>query len=350
MYAENYVNNSNLVEITQQKREKQRVESSQIAVQVGNVLQIVPTKAIPSQESEKQKSVSAAEKRAQSKARRKSTRERKRQEKASKKEKLRQEIQKFFDAGVTADHSDNEELVPLRNVNVMAVADKGILKKCKIEGRNERRVLFKDGILPGESTSDEGDLENDPIRLTKKAKLEKFRKKRLSRHLKGQHFNGKQESNETFNEIDNEKLPPPKAPSDSPPMNLLQPRLKKITPEMFAAFPVDPSPMYYCIEQLKAQMTQANGYHHQQQQQPSHNLSRGQSERFSYYKKFVPPPVHNQQQHNIGQFQNHSHQQHYHHHHHHQYNNQRSNMMPPTRSSQNNSSKSIYIFSDQTLI
>lgn len=339
--SRNYVNNSNLVEITQQKREKQRVESSQVAVQVGNVLQIVPTKAVPPQvEIEKQKSISAAEKRAQSKARRKIARERKRQEKASKKEKLRQDIQKFFDAGITADHSDNEELVPLRNVNITAIADKGILKKIKTEGRNERRVLFKDGILPGESTSDEGDLENDTIRITKKVKLEKFRKKRLSRHVKGQHFNGKQESNEIFNEIDSEKLPPPNAPIDSPQPNLLQPRLKKITPEMFAAFPVDPSPMYYYIEQLKVQMAQSNGYHHQQQQQPSKNLPRGQNERFSYYKKFEPPPIHNQQQHNIGQFQNHSQQQHYNHHHHHQYNNQRSNMMPPTRSSQNNSSKS----------
>lgn len=281
----NFVNNSNLVEITQQKRDRQRVESSQVAVQVGNVLQILPSKVITTPETERPKTISSDEKRAQSKAKRKIIRERKRQEKVIRKEKLRQEIQKYFDVGITADQSDNEDLVPLRSVNISAVAEKSILKKLKPESKSERKVLFKDGILPGESTTDEEMSENHPNSQTNRQKRKKFRKKRLQSLLKGQRINGKMEIDDVSNEIDADKSSHPAPPNDLPPNNLMQPRLKKITPEMFAAFPVNPEPMYYYIERIKqAQQAQSNGYHPQPVPPP-----RGPNERFSYYKK--PPPI-----------------------------------------------------------
>lgn len=289
----NFVNNSNLVEITQQKRDRQRAGSSQ-AVQVGNVLEIVPTNKIvtspetPKETSEKTKGLSPelakqkAEKRSQAKLNRKVDRERKRMAKHSRKEKLRQEIQRYLDAGVTADQSDDENLIPLRDVNISALADRGIIRKGQNEIKSVRKVLFSDGILPGEMTSEDDVGELSDSTLIARNRRKKSRKKRLMQLVKSQKVNGQIEIDDAAIDIDLEKAPPPAIPQDAPPPHLRQPRLKKITVEMFAAFPVNLEPIYYYIRKMQL----ANGFHqHHQTVPPPSRLN----DRFHYYKKQPPP-------------------------------------------------------------
>lgn len=286
----NFVNNSNLVEITQQKRDRQRAASSQ-AVQVGNVLEIVPNnnKIVTSPETLKELDKSLlssdqmrqqAEKRSQAKILRKVDRDRKRLAKNARKEKLRHDIQRYFDAGINVDHSDDEQLVPIRSVNLVAVPEKSIIKKSPKEARSRRKVLFRDGILPGETTSeDEGDDSNETSTVSKNRR-QKFRKKRLLQLLRSQSMNCENDSSDILNDPELEKLPPPHPPDGNPPVHLKQPRLKKITIEMFAAFPVNAEPILYYIEKMQ----QANGFH---QAIPPPRIY----DRFHYYKKQPPPNV-----------------------------------------------------------
>lgn len=284
----NFVNNSNLVDVAQHKR--QRAGNSQ-AVQVGNVLEIVPSnKIVTSPEAARepaQKKTTTddikqlAEKKLQAKLKRKIEREQKRIAKHSRKEKLRQEIQRYLDAGVSADHSDDENLIPLRTVNVNAVADRGIIKKARNETKSTKKVLFSDGILPGETTSeDDGNEETENI-LASKQRRKKFRKKRLSDLVKGQRV-------DILDLIDMkidpelEKAPPPGPPAGLPDSNLKQPHLKKITIEMFAAFPVNLDPIYYYLQKVQ----QVNGYHPHQGPPPPRS-----NDRFQYYKNKPPPNV-----------------------------------------------------------
>lgn len=288
----NFVNNSNLVEITQNVRDRQRAGSNQVAVQVGNCLEIVPSNKIatspetPKEPVDKTKPLSPeavrlrAEKRTQLKLKRKVDRERKRASKHTRKEKLRQEIQRYLDAGVLAEHSDDENLVPLRTVNIAAIAERGIIKKMRSDAKTGKKVLFRDGILPGETTSeDDGAEENENDFLGKQRRI-KFRKRRLTQLIKNQTINGALgDSSDKLDDPELENAPPPHAPTDQPPPHLRQPRLKKITTEMFAAFPVNPEPLYYTVQKIQ----QANGYH---QAVPPPRPS----DRFNYYKK-QPPPV-----------------------------------------------------------
>lgn len=286
----NFVNNSNLVEITQQKRDRQRAASSQ-AVQVGNVLEIVPNnnKIIHSPETLKELDKSRlssdqmrhqAEKRSQAKILRKVDRERKRLAKNARKEKLRHEIQRYFDAGVNVDHSDDEQLVPIRSVNLIAVPEKSIIRKSSKDVKSKRKVLFRDGILPGESTSEDEMDETNETAMVSKNRRQKFRKKRLVQMLKSQSVINENESNDLVNNPELEKLPPPPPPEGIPPAHLKQPGLKKITIEMFAAFPVDPAPIVYYIKKMQ----QVNGFH---QAIPPPRIH----DRFQYYKKQPPPNV-----------------------------------------------------------
>lgn len=282
-----YVNNSNLVEITQQKRDRQRMSNSQ-AVQVGNVLEIVPSKlanAADFTRNDRSKVPSPeqpADKQSQARLKRKADRERKRLAKAARKAKLRSEIQRYLEAGVTAEHSDDESLISLRPINIHASADRGIVKRKNCEKKGPKKVLFKDGILPGESTSEDNAEADNEAEQIQKRKRKKLRKKRLHELIKNQTFNG--HDDEVRNDPELDKAPPPPAPLDPPPAHLIQPQLKKITIEMFAAFPVNPEPMYYFIQKIQ----QANGFHHTvpppQMVQPPRP-----SDRFHYYKKQPPP-------------------------------------------------------------
>lgn len=288
----NYVNNSNLVEITQQKRDRQRAGSSQ-AVQVGNVLEIVPNNKVatppetPRESIDKTKSLSPeqmrqqAEKRVQAKLKRKVDRERKRASKHTRKEKLRQEIQRYFDTGVTAETSDDEFLIPLRIVNITATPERGIIKKTTSEEKSSKKVLFSDGILPGETTSEDDEIEENENSSMVKHRRKKFRKKRLMQLIKSQTLNGLSDSSDVANDPELEKAPPPAPPADAPPAHSKQPRLKKVTLEMFAAFPVNPEPIYYYIQKMQ----QANGF--QTAVPPPIRMN----DRFHYYKNKPPPNV-----------------------------------------------------------
>ncbi|KAG5674127.1 hypothetical protein PVAND_004112 [Polypedilum vanderplanki] len=313
-----YVNNSNLVEITQQKRERQRAGSNQVAVQVGNCLEIVPSSKIPTppmQENNsmtKSKSLSPeeikqqSERREQAKLRRKADRERKRMAKFLRKEKLRQEIQKYFDAGINIEDSDDETLIKLRPINVNAIAERGIIKKSNEKEaqaaateKKEKRVLFTDGVHAGETSSDEEN--NTESEQTKKLRLKrkKIRKRRLNMLIK------ERKNASTNNELDilvqkQDQLieaAPPDPPPNSPPPHLKQPQLKIITADMFAQFAVNHEPMYYHLHKLQAQQQEqqaaaANAYHHM----PSRNNS---NDRYRYNNKHQQPPptsLHQQQQ------------------------------------------------------
>lgn len=257
----NFVNNSNLVDITQQNRDRQRAGNSQ-AVQVGNVLEIVPSnKIINPQESlkdqpNKSKPLSPgelkqqADKRVQTKLKRKNNRERKRSDKQIRKEKLRLEIQRYFDAGVTVDVSDDENLIPLRVVNIAATVERSILRKSKAPSTREKKVLFSDGILPGETTSDDEMIEVNVESLVMKRRRKKYRKTRLAKVVKSFDMSEVKESETTLNDKETDSAPPPPVPIDKPPAHLKQPQLKKITVEMFAAFPVNPDPLYYIIHKV----------------------------------------------------------------------------------------------------
>lgn len=288
----NYVNNSNLVEITQQKRERQRTSNSQ-AVQVGNVLEIVPSKtanAADFSKNDKSRTTSPeqpSDKQSQAKLKRRADRERKRMAKVARKTKLRNEIQRYIEAGVTAEHSDDESLISLRPININASADRGIVKKKNVEKKVSKKVLFKDGILPGESTSeDSAEPDNDGDQIQKRRR-KKLRKKRLQELIKNQTINGLDDLGEVRNDPELDKAPTPGPPLDQPPPQLIQPQLKKITIEMFAAFPVNPEPIYYYIQKMQ----EANGFHQtvpppQPVQPPRSN------DRFHYYKKQPPPTQH----------------------------------------------------------
>lgn len=286
----NFVNNSNLVEITQQKRDRQRAVSSQ-AVQVGNVLEIVPNnnKFVSPPETPKEldkgrlssdQMRQQAEKRSHAKILRKVERERKRLAKNARKEKLRLEIQRYFDAGVNVDHSDDEHSVPIRSVNLIAVPEKSIIKISAKDAKSSRKVLFRDGILPGETTSEDEVAESNDTSTVAKNRRQKFRKKRLNQLIKGQSVNSQIDSCDIVNDPELEKLPPPPPPEGNPPFHLKQPQLKMVTLEMFAAFPVDPQPIYYYIEKMR----NANGFH---QAIPPPRMN----DRFHYYKKQPPPNV-----------------------------------------------------------
>lgn len=292
----NFVNNSNLVDITQQNRDRQRAGSSQ-AVQVGNVLEIVPSnKVVPEaakDQPNKSKTLSPgeikqqAEKRMQAKLKRKINRERKRAEKLTRKEKLRLEIQRYFDVGVTVDNSDDENLIPLQAVNIAATVDKGILRKLKAPSSSrDKKVLFSDGILPGETTSEDDANEGNADSLVMKKRRKQYRKTRLVKIVKSQDQNGLKDPEGNMNDAEIDNAPPPLPPNDKPPAHLKQPQLKKITVEMFAAFPVNPDPLYYYIQKIQ----QAKSMYQAQHPPPPQQQTPRPNDRFHYYKT-QPPNV-----------------------------------------------------------
>jgi hypothetical protein len=291
----NFVNNSNLVDITQQNRDRQRAGSSQ-AVQVGNVLEIVPTNKIVEESAKEQviksKTLSPgevkqqAEKRMQAKLKRKVNRERKRAEKQARKEKLRLEIQRYFDAGVTVDHSDDESLISLQVINIAATVEKSILRRSKVPANRDKKVLFSDGILPGETTSEDEAHEGTADSLVMKKRRKQYRKTRLVKIVKSQDLNGQKDSEGMSNDSELDNAPPPLPPLDKPPGHIKQPQLKKITVEMFAAFPVNPDPLYYYIQKIQ----QAKSMYQAQQPPPPQQPPRP-NDRFHYYKTQPPQTV-----------------------------------------------------------
>lgn len=302
--SRNFVNNSNLVEITQQNRERQQIGSNQVAVQVGNVLEIVPSNKISTPPDEiKTKALSQEEikqqqeKKEQAKLRRKVDRERKRMAKFVRKEKMRLEIQRYFDAGINIEDSDDEKLIDVREIDIFAIPDRSIMKKSNLEEKstNVKKVLFSDGFAPGEVSSEhENDDNNDHEVVKEKLKRKKMRKRRL-KILKKKKSKALSISDMEIllNYPDTKEINPipPSPPLGSPPIHLKQPRLKKITTDMFAAFTVNLEPIYYHMHRY--QENASNSYQ---------IISRGSKniERVSRYTKNLQggPPLysHHQQQ------------------------------------------------------
>jgi hypothetical protein len=338
----NFVNNSNLVEITQQKRDRQRA-GNQVAVQVGNVLEIVPSNKIPTPPQEHSSTNNVAivessvsgikskqltpseikkqnEKKEHLKLRRKADRERKRMAKFVRKEKLRLEIQKYFDAGITIDDPEEERKLPAIPTPEIE-KNRSIIKNKKSVEKDKstlsfKKVLFSDGIQPGETSSD-NELHDDD--RTKKIRIKRRhqRKRKLALMIRErkkalaseENDNNKNNKNNNGNSIEDEletskqdvqphiELPVPSPPNGSPPPHLLQPKLKKITNEMFAVFAVNPEPIYYHVRKIQEMSAQNNAvnnhhhHHHQHQLTHANQYSSRGSDRYygNRYHKNAPP-------------------------------------------------------------
>jgi len=286
----NFVNNSNLVEITQQCRDRQR-GGHQVAVQVGNNLEIVPSSPpeVMQMNDSTVENVNQMrdEKRIElARQRRKAERERKRVAKHLRKEKLRQLIQRYLDANITADDSDDETLISVQHINMSAVAEKSIIKFEKDNRQEKKSVMFSDGIVPGETSSDDNENENGDEEHNnnyasdeRRVKFRQTRKKRKQQLIK-ERFASKHKRNTQIavvvdcGDLERSTLVSP-PPNGMPPTHLRQPRLRKIEPEMFAKFPIDEAPIFYTFEKIK-RMQQLMG--------PPSRVN----DRFHYYKG--PPP------------------------------------------------------------
>lgn len=237
-----FINSSNLVKITQQKREQQRIDSNQITKQVGNVLEIVPSTDIPC----KPPPISSQE----LKARRKALREKKRNDKVIRKNQLRNEIQRIFDSGISITDSEDDELT-VETFKAELNHKPGILKKHKHKNAGTKRVVYGDGLLPNDvSDLDENAERNVLIKKSKRKilrkKMRKFKENRSSSH-KNEILG---DSNKISFPMSMENSQPPIPPSDNPPKHLIQPRLKKITPDLYATFAINPEPIYFYLQRI----------------------------------------------------------------------------------------------------
>lgn len=241
--SEYFINNSNLVEIsmsTHQKRERMRIESNQRAVQVGNVLEIVPSSDFNLSET----NLSSLR---ENKLRRSSMRERKRNEKSYRKEILRKEIQRLLDAGINFEDSDEESTLDPVNINM--ISTRSILKKSNNLVSKKNRVKFGDGLFPFES-SDKDDENEDLENILKRKVVRRRTSQRAV--LKMKSLNCKEKTTE-FAKTNSSNSPSP--PNDEPPMQLKQPKLKIITPDLFASFSINPEPIYFYLQKI-----QINGF------------------------------------------------------------------------------------------
>lgn len=237
-----FINNSNLVEIsTHQKRERFRIESIQKTVQVGNVLEIVPSSEFNILPPSEPNLNSLCE----IKLKRNTLREKKRNEKSKRKEILRKEIQKLLDAGINFEDSDEEFL--LEPINIDMASSKSILKKSKSVISKNNRVKFGDGLFPFESSELE---ENEELENVLKRKI--VRRRTCQRQvLKMRSLNC-----DSTPKFANKNFPnSPSPPNENPPMHLKQPKLKKITPDLFASFSINPEPIYFYLQKI-----QTNGF------------------------------------------------------------------------------------------
>lgn len=243
--SEYFINNSNLVEITQQKRERQRIESNQITVQVGNVLEIVPSSDF------NLKPLSESNNSHELKLKRHEIREKKRKAKLLRKENIRKEIQRLLDAGIAFDDSD-EELFFEPTKLLSSFSTSSILKTSNVKNPNVKRVKYGDGLFPHESSEID---ENQEAERSYKMKLMR-RRARLRR--RGHILQVAESDGDSIFKKEN-LISPPSPPKDHPPKHLKQPILKKITPDLFASFSINPEPIYFYLQKL-----QMNGHHHQQ--------------------------------------------------------------------------------------
>lgn len=255
MSSEYFINNSNLVEITQQKRDRQRIESNQITVQVGNVLEIVPKKdlnVMPLSENNRIKDLKEL------KIKRKAMRDKKRQEKLMRKHNYRKEIQQLLDAGINFDDTDEEI-----QVDVMQKDTDGrnmissILKTNNSKIMQKKQVKYRDGLFPFETS----DIDDENEKISKRKKM-KFIRRKFTKNRQISLCIVKKNEKPIENISNIEPLhsgKPPHPPDEHPPKNLPQPILKKITPDLFASFSINPEPIYFYLQKY-----QHNGIYYQQ--------------------------------------------------------------------------------------
>jgi hypothetical protein len=242
--SKSFINNYNLVDITQQRRDRQRAESNQIAVQVGNVLEIVPNAEIPAVEPNEIVEIDPRE----LKEKRKLVRDRKRKLKKKRKEQLRKEIQKYFDEGINIEDSEEEEMLgePMKRCES---TPKSIIKSSNSEKKNDRRVMFGDGFYPFES-SDHEELSLQE-KLNRKAIRKRIIKKTSNAAVKMASTHRDEAAKARKQAEHYENIPPPSPPPGQPSETCLQPELKHIPPDLFASFSINYNPIYYFLQKFQ---------------------------------------------------------------------------------------------------
>lgn len=253
--SKNFINNYNLVDITQQRRDRQRAESNQIAVQVGNVLEIVPNDEISQLDTASadiNETIEIDPK--ELKEKRKIARDRKRKLKQIRKDGLRKEIQRYFDEGINIEDSEEEEFLiePLKKSGEVI---KSIIKSSCLQSKKDRRVVFSDGFYPFESSDHEESSFEE--KLNRKTFRKSIIKKRNLAFITGTQKEGVESTKKQVEYYEN--VPPPSPPPGKPSEKLPQPKLKKISAELFASFPINLNPIYYFIQKIQHHH---NGYNH----------------------------------------------------------------------------------------
>lgn len=243
--SKGFINNFNLVDITKQHRDRQRAESNQIAVQVGNVLEIVPNAEIPAPEQKETVEVDPK----LLKEKRKMVRERKRKLKKKRKEQLRKEIQRYFDEGINIEDSEDDEILvePLRKIENTV---KGIIKTSKSDKKIEKRVMFGDGFYPFESSDhEEMSLQEKSIRKAIRKRI--GRKSSTVFNAPSIHSDAVVKTQKKAEQYEN--ISPPSPPPGQPSEKFPQPELKHIPPDLFASFSINFNPIYYFLQKLQYQ-------------------------------------------------------------------------------------------------
>lgn len=247
--SKSFINNFNLVDITQQRRDRQRAESSlrEIAVQVGNVLEIVPNAEIIENTVEAKSDINPKE----LKEKRKLYREKKRMMKKKRKELLRKEIQNYFDEGINIEDSE-EESVFVERSKIIEETPKGIIKSSNSEKQNNRRVIFGDGFYPFESSDhEEIILREEPNRkINRKRKIKEGSKAFKEAEQNKLKTVAKQHADYY------ENVPPP--PPSGQPTSCMQPELRVIPPDLYEKLPISLNPIYYYCQKMHYQN---NGHH-----------------------------------------------------------------------------------------
>lgn len=249
--SKSFINQNNLVEITQQQRNHKRAESNQIAVQVGNVLEIVPNTEIISSEQNKTIQIDPKE----LKVKRKLLRDRKRKLKKKRKEQLRKEIQRYFDEGINIEDSEDEEIYVGPIINVQDKV-KGIIKTSEAQKKENRRVMFGDGFYPHES-SDHEELSFDEKLNRKAIRKQVVKKSRIAVKTFGSSAQLETEMKIKKHAEYFENILPPSPPLGQPSEKCPQPQLKRIPPDLFASFSINFNPIYYFLQKYQYHQ---NGY------------------------------------------------------------------------------------------
>lgn len=211
--------------------------SKQVVVQNGNLLDIIPGTDTSESLADPQ----------ELKEKRKLVRDEKRKAKMKRKEKLREEIQSYLDRGVRIEDSEEEIEICLENLKISEDNVKSIMKISSAEKKNDKRVIFSDGLYPHECSDD-----YDDFSLKEKRKRIAIPKKKSIKEPK--------ETEEVYPWQMTEKgiqsyedLPPP-SPPHGPPKASNALELKKFPHDVYEELPK------ISIEAIKYQLSKDNQF------------------------------------------------------------------------------------------